>query len=210
MRNCIDNYLQTFDIRLETCEQNYRGHINGTMTLCKGHIHIGKLQYNFDGKDLTIESVKITRHKKNIYNNNFNVKFMEVLFLYLLTLYIDKGASCVKLNADPTYGQDVKENKGRESCLMCYYEKLGFKPNIDQNQKYYIKKYVNLCKKYNIYPNDEKLSIFCSLCDCQKKNLLDDLGFKLVFDELKVEMSRLIPNLANALKDALKEMKCYK
>jgi hypothetical protein len=207
-RDCIDKYLTRFDVTLETCEQNSYGQIKGTIKLIDRKKEIfGILYYDYCGTNLFIDKAKISKNKRGI-----SVKLLKVVLLYLIALYIDKGVKHFTLRADPTYGDDDKdeerEKNKKETCLACYYEIMGFSPDDDEYQSIPIQPYLDAC--INNLPRNYKNSKMCLLCECQ--NRIKDGKFRvdLDFKKLKVDMNASISDLIKSLKSVLKDMSCYK
>ena len=145
-----------------------------------------------------IETVDISKNKRKI-----PLKLFKILLLYLISLYIDKGAKQITLYADSSYGQKNNNSKyeGNELRLACYYESLGFKP-VKEDE---INKYVNLCIEKMNKKDYENLISTCILSNCQKQKI--DIGIR--FNFLKVKMSTIIPNILNYIGDILEDMNCY-
>lgn len=130
IKKCIEKYLKTFNVIIKKD--------NKKLLLCDGDKKFGVLKYDFNGIELMIETVDISKNKRKI-----PLKLFKILLLYLISLYIDKGAKHITLYADSSYGQKDNNSKyeGNELRLACYYESLGFKPVKEEE----INKYVNLC-----------------------------------------------------------------
>ena len=195
LKKCIEKYLDTFGVIIKKSKKE--------LLLCDQHKLFGKLVYDFNGTELMIETVNIDVNKRGI-----PIKLFKVFLLYLISLYIDKGATLVTLIADSSYGYDEKMSKGRELRLACYYQELGFKPIKNRE----LDMYINICKrkltenhKSSYYEN---MLSTCLLYECQKQILLGNFNINARFEILKVSMSRMIPKLLNLLKDTIKNMNC--
>ncbi len=179
---------------------------------------IGELQYEFNGIELFINSIEIKKEKANI-----PIKLMNVLLLYLISLYSDKGLKEIGLNADSSYeyknikDYDEKElenkRKGKEYCLPCYYEKMGFS-YVKDNFNKEIYKLQEACKKklrnYKNYYEYKDFTPSYLICTCQKYMLQNEFQINgLKFDSLKIKMKAIFPHLLKELKEVLKELKSY-
>ena len=164
-KQCIQRYIEHFDISLNVHEEYKKvDMVNGEMTISTRHDPLfGEFEYYFDGNELFIKKICIKQNKHNV-----PIKLLKVFLLYLLSMYSDR-AKYVKLIADP-YACDSLLGVGKEFCLSCYYQSLGFELE-DQDFTTYIKKC--LCK---LDPSDKKLSSLCLLCKCQKQIIIDDFG----------------------------------
>lgn len=203
-RNCIDKYLQRFDVRLEMCEKNMYGQIKGKIKLIDRKEKIfGILHYDYNGVELFIDRANISDNKRGII-----VKPLKVILLYLMALYIDKGVKHFTLRADYTYGKKDKEDEKekKETCLACYYEMIGFR--LENYESIAIKPYIDVC--VSKLPKYYKKSDMCILCECQKHMAKGKFKVDLDFQNLKVDMNASISDLIKSLKNALKEMDCNK
>lgn len=114
-------------------------------------IKIGHLHYSldYDEDNLQIDKVNI----KSCYKPKLPIKLFKILLLYLLAFNADDIKSVSLTSSSSNDSKKI----GKEFCLTCYYEELGFKPvNFDDM--------VKMClKKLN--------TAMCTLCKCQKYNL---------------------------------------
>lgn len=146
-----------------------------------------------------IDKVYVSKNKREV-----SVKILKILLLYLLTLYIDKGIKIFKLRSDWSYGNKIDKNNF-ETCLSCYYEKLGFSVYEDEFQEIPIKPYVDFYKTklHSKYKNSK----MCLLCDCQRFLKVNKYN-NLDFTKIKPDMNSSVLNLMRSLKNALKDMNC--
>lgn len=196
-KRCIQKYLDKYNISLGVSEKFEKYDIvNGSIVISTKHDpEFGEFEYYFDGKELFIKKICIKQIKHNV-----PIKLLKVFLLYLLSMYSD-SARYVKLIADP-YACDSLIGVGREFCLSCYYQQLGFEPEDVDFTKYIEQCLVELDPKY------KKLSSMCLLCKCQEKIKSKEISIEDFgnFKNVKVSMKALIPKLKKALKSAYKEI----
>lgn len=165
-------YIKVYDVEHSKKSIQLRKKIDDEM------IKIGHLHYSldYDQDNLQIDKVNI----KSCHKPKLPIKLFKILLLYLLAFNADDIKS-VSL----TYSKKI----GKEFCLTCYYEELGFKPvNFEVGDM------VKMCLIKN-----RTDSAMCTLCKCQKYNLpftKRDLKF------LQVDMKVLLPRLKLCLNDA--------
>ena len=204
-KRVIRNYLYNYNITLKV-EQSFEREPLFKQITEKGKISIstkgkefGLFEYTCSDEELFIENVYVSENK------NGSLGFLKIFLLYLLSLYTQKVKK-VSLTAVPSYGNG--KEKGEETCLACYYQKLGFKP-IDDIED--MKKLEDYClgklKEFN-REYQQSYSI-CILCDCQReyKKKTGDIrldGFD--FTKFNVRMDILVPELQRELKKAYKDI----
>lgn len=157
-------------------------------------------EYTCTGDQLLVDNVYSSENK-----NGINVNVLKIFLLYLLSLYTEKVEK-VSLTAVPSYGNG--KEKGEETCLACYYQKLGFKPIDDIEDMRKLEDYCISKLKENNRDYQQPYSI-CILCDCQReyKKRKEDIrldGFD--FSKFNVRMDIMIPELQRELKKSYQDI----
>ena len=195
-RECIDEYLKLYHLRLRSIEDRYGGDfIDGVLKLYKNKRKIGHLTFDLDRetRELHINLVQIKiRDKENI-----PVKLFKVMLLYLISLY-EKYINIVTLTALPS--KDISR-RGTEFCLPCYYQKIGFEPiNID------VKKALKKCRKdLQKLGNPIPKKHLCILCECQKRGVPLEIN-PYHLSRLSVDMKALLPRMRKELRETYKKL----
>lgn len=189
MDECIDHYLEKYDIILENLSYKSKYMIEGSLRLFNDEQKFGHILYAIDKKtkNLHINSIYVpkTKHKPNI-----PVKFVKILLVYLLSIY-SHHIETSTLTAKPG-----SYRKGREFCLLCIYQELGFEP-------YELKAKHNYLKKCNI-PSSKRLDT-CILCICQKEtDKLEKIDLSLLYADMKASL----PKLKRVVKELSDEIEC--
>lgn len=191
---CIKKYLAKYNIRLKIYEDfSSEQDDKGKMTIStKDDTDFGLIIYEFEGRDLFINEIRISKDKHRV-----SVKLLQVFLIYLLARYSHR-TDYIKLVANPAYDNTDRGIK-RGYCLPCYYQKLGFDPI--QNDVDRLMEMIEFCKKeLNYVGNNYPM---CILCDCQTKidpSAIELKGFRVT--ALDVRMEKLLPNLKHALINA--------
>lgn len=186
-RECVETYLGKYNISLffykDTEEEKYKIELYTSYE----RIPFGFIEYSFDDKNtMNINSLEINERKPST-----STQLTKILLLYILSIHISIIKKVV-LNANPGWGESI--GKGKEFCLLCFYQKLGFEPvtriinDIDFDS---LEKECNYSSKY-ILPQT------CILCECHKNKKFIFKNFR----SLQVEMTALLPNLENALRES--------
>ena len=123
--------------------------------------------------------------------------------MYLLSSYISKGVEYVKLTSSPP----EYYKKGKDFCLSCYYQELGFEPEPNDDERYKRLDYlIKECIKRKIIKNENLLSM-CLLCKCQEKIISKNIDLDgLAINDIQVDMVSLVPNLKKQLRNAIDEI----
>lgn len=152
----------------------------------KKRIQIGHIHYLLDTQEriLHIDIVYLNKNQK--YKPNTTIKLFRVLLMYLLANHSDYVDS-VTLTAKPN---DYKRS-GREFCLPCIYQELGFEPVKYDSQKM-IKECIKYCKS-------EDKNDMCILCKCQTYGLDFIKDKSIDIRQLAVDMKVLVPKLRTLL-----------
>ena len=194
MDECIDHYLEKYDIVLENLTYKSKEMIEGSLRLFNAKQKFGHILYAIDKKtkNLHINSIYVPNVPKTKNKPNIPVKFVKILLAYLLTTY-SRHIETSTLSAKPgTY------RKGREFCLLCIYQELGFEP-YELKAKQKIENYL---KKCNIQSN--RLDA-CILCICQKEtDKLEKIDLSLLY----VDMAASLPKLKRVVKELSDEIDC--
>ena len=132
IEDCIDRYLEKYDIVLENFTYKSKDTIEGSLRLFNAEKKFGHISYVIDKKTKNLHVTYVSTHKPA-------VKFAKILLAYLLSTY-SRHIETVTLSTTPgtTY------RKGGDFCFV--YQKLGFEPyELKAKQKI-----DNYLKKYNI------------------------------------------------------------
>ena len=185
LTDCIDYYLEKFDIVLEDLSYKSKEKIEGSLRLFNSKIKFGYILYMIDKKNKNLH-INYIYAPKTKDRPNVPIKFTKLLLVYLLSTY-KRYIETSTLSAKPgTY------RKKREFCLMCIYQELGFEPYRSKD-KQQIK---DMLKKCNISSKSQKDT--CILCVCQKNSTkLDDVDLSLLY----IDMKALLPNLKRITKE---------
>lgn len=205
-KRVIRNYLYNYNMSLKVEQSFEREPLfkqiteKGKMSISTKGKEFALFEYTCTGNQLLIDNVYSSQNK-----NGINVSILKIFLIYLLSLYTEKVEKVI-LTAVSSYGNG--KEKGQETCLACYYQKLGFKPidDIEEMQKleeYCLGKLKEHNKEYR-----QPYSI-CILCDCQReyKNNKEDIrldGFD--FTKFNVRMDIMIPELKIELKKAYEDI----
>lgn len=192
--DCIDHYLEKYDIVLENLTYKSKEMIEGSLRLFNAEQKFGHILYAIDKKtkNLHINSIYVPNVPKTKNKPNIPVKFVKILLAYLLTTY-SRHIETSTLSAKPgTY------RKGREFCLLCIYQELGFEP-YELKAKQKIENYL---KKCNI---QSKRLDTCILCICQKEtDKLEKIDLSLLY----LDMVASLPKLKRVVKELSDEIDC--
>jgi hypothetical protein len=183
-----------------------------TIDLCNmiDDISLGTLTYVLvkNEKDLFINHIE--RHIKThprLYTSDRILLKLTDLFIY--KLIIDNH----DMNTIYLYASSDTLHLGKEFCLMCHYEKIGF----TQYDKKEYKKVIYHCKK-ELRTNNKNLTSqerdelyndlvsnrdMCLLCKCQKASI-DLTSFDL--NNLSLKMEYVLDNIEKLLKDICRKI----
>ena len=205
-KRVIRNYLYNYNMSLKVEQSFEREPLfrqiteKGKMTISTKGKEFALFEYTCTGDQLLVDNVYSSENK-----NGINVNVLKIFLLYLLSLYTEKVEK-VSLTAVPSYGNG--KEKGEETCLACYYQKLGFKPIDDIEDMRKLEDYCSSKLKENNREYQQPYSI-CILCDCQReyKKRKGDIrldGFD--FSKFNVRMDIMIPELQRELKKAYQDI----
>jgi hypothetical protein len=171
---------------------------------------LGSIEYVYTKYDKSLLINHVNRYSKVPIDIRVNEKLIiSITELFIYKLIIDN----FHLNYIYLYAVPESVSAGKEFCLMCYYEKLGFTHyDIDE-----YKKTVKYCKKQLMEnykklekKDKEELEIdlksgrnMCLLCKCQKAKI--DLSM-FDFGVLSVEMKYVIGNIDKILNETYKKL----
>jgi hypothetical protein len=173
----------------------------------KEGVSLGFVEYSISNKDGGLLINHIDRYSKELlkfYTSKEDFITFSELMLYKLIIDNSNRVEYIYLIAVPEY-----KHPGKEFCLMCSYEKLGFTQyDIGEykNALKYCKKELKILNKKNreeLLIDLETKRDTCILCKCQKANInLEkfDLGF------LSLEMKYAIDNIDITLEKICKKL----
>lgn len=209
-RKCIKKYLEVYRLIITekpfvVDEDGGRGRIylyvktesNKSVTPSRfdpnKRLPIGHIHYLLDTQERILHIDIVYLNKNQMYKPNTTIKLFRVLLMYLLANHSDY-VDIVTLTAKPN---DYKRT-GREFCLPCVYQELGFEP-VNYESKKMTKECIKRLKKNDDYCKSEEKEDMCILCKCQTYGLDFITDKSIDIRQLAVDMKVLVHKLKTLL-----------
>ena len=192
-RKCIEFYFQIYNIQLLYSHEKIKQLEECVIELLYKSNKFGYINFDIyhDTNVLEINLIEINESRPYI-----PLKLTKILLLYIFSLHTN--INIIKLNASPSTGNKL----GKEFCLLCFYEQLGFSPT-DEQEIEEINTLTKICSSTIESHIIKNLHKTCLLCICQKNN---NVFKKEQFRRLQVRMSVLFPKLLTILMETYIEI----